>query len=177
MKKTTAIICLALTFFLLYFLQSNFFTWFNIAGIMPNLYIIYILFIGLFAKRKVGLIFGLGIGLYIDILLSGSVGISALGLGIVGILGEYLSKNFSKDSRFIIVLMVCIATTFYETTSYILSMLRTGSDIEILAFFKILCIEIIFNSLITIIIYPLMKKIGYYLENLFDDKIMMTRYF
>ena len=94
MKKTIAIICLALTFFLIYFLQSNFFVWFNIAGIMPNLYIIFILFIGLFAKKKIGLIFGLCSGLYIDILLGGNVGISALGLGIIGILGEYLAKTY-----------------------------------------------------------------------------------
>ncbi len=177
MKKTISIICLALTFFLIYFLQSNFFTWFNIAGIMPNLYVIFILFISLFVKRKFGIIFGICSGTYIDIVLGGSVGISALGLGIVGVLGEYLSKNFSKDSRFIIILMVCITTVVYETLTYILSMLRLSGDIEILAFLKILIIEIIFNSLITIIIYPLIKKTGYYLENLFDDKIMMTRYF
>lgn len=52
MKKTVTIISIILTFFLIYFLQSNFFTWFNIAGIMPNLYVILVLFIGLFMKRK-----------------------------------------------------------------------------------------------------------------------------
>ena len=52
MKKPLSIICLILVFFLLYFLQSNVFTWFNIAGIMPNLYVILVLFIGLFVKRK-----------------------------------------------------------------------------------------------------------------------------
>ena len=52
MKKTITIICLILSFFVIYFLQANFFTWFNIAGIMPNLYVILVLFIGLFMKRK-----------------------------------------------------------------------------------------------------------------------------
>lgn len=52
MKKTITIICLILAFFVIYFLQSNFFTWFNIAGIMPNLYVVLVLFIGLFMKRK-----------------------------------------------------------------------------------------------------------------------------
>ena len=52
MKKTITIICLILSFFVIYFLQANFFTWFNIAGIMPNLYVILELFIGLFMKRK-----------------------------------------------------------------------------------------------------------------------------
>lgn len=177
MKKTASIGCLILTFFFLYFLQSNFFTWFNIAGIMPNIYIIYILFIGLFVKKKIGLIFGLACGLYIDVLLGSSVGISALGLGIIGIIGEYLSKNFSKDSRFIIVLMVAITTIIYEALSYGLLIARTSAASEILSFIKILFVEVVFNCLITIIIYPLIKKAGYYLENIFDDKIILTRYF
>lgn len=177
MKKTISIFCLVVTFFFIYFLQSNFFTWFNISGIMPNLYVIFVLFIGLFIKRKVGLIFGMASGLYIEILLGRGVGIAALGLGIVGILGEVFSKNFSKDSRFIVTLMVIIATIFYETLLYILTMLRTSGTIEILPFIRILLIETLFNVLLTIIIYPIMKKAGYYLENLFDDKFILTRYF
>ena len=177
MKKTLSIICLIITFFIIYFLQSNFFTWFTIAGIMPNLYVILVLFIGLFVKRKLGLVLGLIFGLYLDIVLGRVVGISALGLGLIGLLGEILSKNFSKDSRFIATLMVIITTAIYEILVYICSMLRLSADIEIIPFLKILVIEIIFNTLITIIIYPLLKKAGYYLENLFDDKFMLTRYF
>lgn len=177
MKKTLAIVFLILTFFIIYFLQSNFFIWFNIAGIMPNIYVILVLFIGLFVKRKAGLICGLGFGLYLDIVLGKTVGISALVLGVVGMFGEILSKNFSKDSRFIVCLMVLGTTALYELAVYLLTMLRTGSDIEILAFLKILLVELIFNELITIIIYPIIKKAGYYLENLFDDKFILTRYF
>ena len=73
--------------------------------------------------------------------------------------------------------MVLGTTIIYETLIYILSMLQAGGTIEILSFMKILAIESIFNVLITIIIYPIIKKAGYYLENLYDDKILMTRYF
>ena len=73
--------------------------------------------------------------------------------------------------------MVAIATMLYELTAYVLTMLRTSGTIEILYFAKILAIEIAFNVLIAIIIYPLIKKAGYYLENLFDDKFILTRYF
>lgn len=177
MKKTLAIVFLILTFFIIYFLQSNFFIWFNIAGIMPNIYVILVLFIGLFVKRKAGLICGLGFGLYLDIVLGKTVGISALVLGVIGMLGEILSKNFSKDSRFIVCLMVLGTTALYELAVYLLTMLRTSADIEILAFLKILLVELVFNELITIIIYSIIKKAGYYLENLFDDKFILTRYF
>ena len=177
MKKALSILCLILTFFIIYFLQANFFTWFNIATIMPNVYVILVLFIGLFVKRKIGLACGIGFGLYLDIVLGKTIGTSALALGIVGLLGEILSKNFSKDSRFIVCLMVIGTTAVYETIVYLLTMLRTEGTIEILAFLRILLIEMFFNGLITIIIYPLIKKAGYYLENLYDDKSILTRYF
>ncbi len=177
MKKTITILCLILIFFLIYFLQANFFTWFNIAGIMPNLYVILVLFMGLFMKRKLGVVFGFAFGLYLDIILGKTVGISAFALGAIGLIGEILSKNFSKDSRFIVTLMVIITTAIYETVLYIFTMLRTEGTIEILAFSKILLVELVFNTLITIIIYPLIKKAGYYVENLFDDKFILTRYF
>lgn len=177
MKKALSILCLILTFFIIYFLQANFFTWFNIATIMPNVYVILVLFIGLFVKRKIGLACGIGFGLYLDIVLGKMIGTSALALGIVGLLGEILSKNFSKDSRFIVCLMVIGTTAVYETIVYLLTMLRTEGTIEILVFLRILLIEMFFNGLITIIIYPLIKKAGYYLENLYDDKFILTRYF
>jgi rod shape-determining protein mreD len=122
-------------------------------------------------------VFGISFGLYIDIILGKTVGISALALGIVGILGEIMSKNFSKDSRFIVTLMVIITTALYEALVYILTMLRTESAIEIIPFIKILLIELVFNILLTIIIYPIIKKAGYYIENLFDEKYILTRYF
>ena len=177
MKKALSILCLILTFFIIYFLQANFFTWFNIATIMPNVYVILVLFIGLFVKRKIGLACGIGFGLYLDIVLGKTIGTSALALGIVGLLGEILSKNFSKDSRFIVCLMVIVTTAVYEIIVYLLTMLRTEGTVEILAFLKILLIEMLFNGLITIIIYPLIKKAGFYLENLYDDKFILTRYF
>lgn len=128
-------------------------------------------------KESFGLVFGIGFGLYIDIVLGKTVGISALVLGTIGFLGEILSKNFSKDSRFIVTLMVMTTTAIYEISVYVLTMLRTEGTIEIVPFLKILLIEILFNTLITIIIYPIIKKAGYYVENLFDDKYMLTRYF
>ncbi len=177
MKKTIAIILLILSFFIIFFLQSNFFTWFTISGVMPNLYVIFILFIGLFAKKKVGLIFGLLGGLYLDIVLSKIVGISALGFAIIGILGEVFAKNFAKDSRITIMLMVVGSTLIYESITYFANTLIAGNQIEILAFLRIIAIEIIYNTLLTIILYPIIKKLGYKLEETFEDKKVLTRYF
>ncbi len=177
MKKIISVLCIILAFFIIYFLQSNLFTWFNMAGIMPNLYVILVLFVGLFVRRKQGLVLGIIFGIYLDIVLGKTVGISGLVLGAIGFIGEVLSKNFSKDSRFTIMLMVIGATALYEAIIYIFRILNTGADVEVLGFIKILIIELFFNAILTIILYPLMKKTGYKLENIFEDKVMLTRFF
>ena len=66
MKKAIINIVLILTFFIIYFLQANFFSWFNIAGIMPNLFVVLALFIGLFTNRTMGTIYGVLTGLILD---------------------------------------------------------------------------------------------------------------
>jgi len=66
MKKTTIILFLILTFFIVFYLQANFFQMFTIAGIMPNLFVIFILVIGLSSNATVGILFGTISGLMID---------------------------------------------------------------------------------------------------------------
>ena len=158
-------------------MQANFFTWFNIAGVKPNLFVLLALFIGLFIGKKLGLAFGLIIGIYLDLLIGKSIGISGIMLGIVGLLGEYLDKNFSKDSRVTMILMVIGATIIYELGYYIFQIFKWNIAIEFIPFIKILLIETIFNVVLVIILYPLIQKAGYYLENLFKNKSVLTRYF
>lgn len=177
MKKFFSILGLILTFLLIYFLQANFFTWFNIAGIKPNLFIVFILFIGLFIGNKLGFVFGLILGIYLDLLIGKSIGISGIMLAIVGLIGEYLDNNFSKDSRVTLILMVMGSTAVYVLGAYIFQILRWNMAIEILPFIKIVLIEVIFNSVLVIILYPLMQKAGNALERLFKNKSVLTRYF
>ena len=94
MKKFKCILALLLTFLIIYFLQVNVFTWLNIRGIMPNLFVILVLFIGLFAGQKLGVLFGLLFGLILDLLVGKSIGFSSIFLAIIGYLGEYFDKNY-----------------------------------------------------------------------------------
>ena len=80
MKKTFINLALILIGFVLYFLQANFFSWFTINGIKPNLFVIYILFIGLFGNRSMGIIYGALWGIFLDLLYGTNVGINLAGL-------------------------------------------------------------------------------------------------
>lgn len=177
MKKILSIIILIITFFIIYFLQANFFNWFNIAGVKPNLFVVLALFIGLFIGKKIGFTFGLLLGIYIDLLVGKVIGISGIMLGMIGLFGEYLDKRFSKDSRITLIFMVMSSTLFYEIGQYIFQILKWNVPIEILPFIKILTIEVIFNAILVIILYPLIQKAGENVEDLFKNKSVLTRYF
>ena len=70
MKKAISILLMFIAFLIIYFLQVNFFTWFNIAGVMPNLFVVLILVIGLFAGKYAGISTGVVAGLFLDIFIS-----------------------------------------------------------------------------------------------------------
>ncbi len=177
MKKIIINIILFITFIIIYILQSNLFTWFQIAGVMPNLFIIFILFIGLYASKFIGTIYGVVIGLLLDFFISKKVGITAIMLGIIGLIGVIFDKNFSKENRITLIVMVAISTIIYEVGTYILSYFIYNNDIQILAFIQILAIECFYNILLTIILYPLMQIFGNKIEEEYKGDKILTRYF
>ncbi len=177
MKKVMINIALVIIAIMFYLLQLNFFNWFTIAGVMPNLFIVLVLFIGLFTSKNLGAIYGMSIGIIIDLLSSPKVGINAVVLGIVGWLAGVFDKNFSKDNRLTIIFIVTATTILAETAIYILNYLFLNLNLDILAYIKILAIETIYNIIISIILYPSIQKFGYYIENEYKGNKILTRYF
>lgn len=177
MKKTLIIIALCIAFIIAYFLQSNFFNWFTIAGIKPNLFVILVLCIGLFAGRTTGTLLGMTFGLLLDIFIRAKIGTTGIILGIIGFAGGYLDKNFSKDSKLTIILMCMGATAFFELADYIILILFYKIEIEIIALIKIILVEAVYNSILTIILYPVIQKAGYRIEEIFKGSNILTRYF
>ena len=98
-------------------------------------------------------------------------------LGIVGFIGGYLDKSFSKDSRITVMAMVGISTIIYEVGAYLLSYMLLNINVEMLAFTKILLIEVMYNIILTIILYPIMQLTGYDIEEEYKGSKVLTRYF
>lgn len=177
MKKAIIYILLIIIFILIYLLQASFFTNFTIAGIMPNLIVILTLFIGLYMGRSLGIIYGIIYGILIDIWIGKSIGITSVCLALVGFLGGIFDKNFSKDSRITVILMVAMCTIIYEIIVCALRYFVIGINFEVIPFLKILVIETIYNVIITTIIYPLMKISGNEIEGEIKGNKIFTRYF
>ena len=177
MRKFLINVILILLIFVIYFLQSNFFNWFTIAGIKPNLFVIYILFIGLFGNRSMGIIYGALSGTLLDLLIEERVGVNLVGLMLIGLIATIFSKNFSKDSRITIMLMTFGSTIIFEVITYFLNYVLFSINVEVFRFISILLVEAIYNVILLIILYPLIQKFGYYIENEYKGNRILTRYF
>lgn len=177
MKKILINISLIITFIIIYLLQTVFFSHFTIAGIMPNIFVILMLFIGLYMGRTMGIIYGISFGIFIDIWIGKNMGFTSIALAIVGLLSGVLDKTLSKDSRITVLLMGIISTIVYEVILYFLQYMLLGINVEVLSFIKILLIEVVYNMLIVIILYPLIKNVGYEIESEVKGDRILTRYF
>lgn len=144
---------------------------------MPNLFVVLVFYIGLFSGRRMGLTYGIVFGLLLDLLVGQRVGGTSVMLGICGIIGGIFDKKFAKDSRITIIIMVILCTIVFEIGMYILRYALLNSSVEIACFAKILLAEVIFNVIITIIIYPIMQKTGHKVENEYRGNAILTRYF
>lgn len=177
MKKVFINIAIIISFIFIYVLQSNFFTWFKIAGVMPNLFVILMLYIGLFMGKASAITYGVIFGILIDIFIGRRLGITPILLVAIGLIGDLLDRNFSKDNRITVMSMVAICTIIYEIGVYILNYFVLNINIEIIAFIKILSIETIYNVILTIIIYPIMQLTGDEVEKQYKGRKILTRYF
>lgn len=177
MKKLMINVCLILIGFIIYFLQANFFSWFNINGVKPNLFIIYILFIGLFGNKSMAIVYGAAWGIFLDLLYETRIGINLIGLVLIGLIAILFNKNFSKDSKLTVIFMVFSSTIIFEILYFITKHIVYAANAEVGKFIGILFVECIYNIILTIIIYPLIQKFGYYIENTYKENKILTRYF
>ena len=177
MKKVLINIILIIAFLIIYFLHSNLFSWFKIAGVMPNLFVIFVLFIGLYTNKTMGITYGIILGLLLDLFIGKKVGITAMMLGLVGIIGIIFDKNFSKENRMTLIIMVIVSTIVFEAGSYFLSYFIYDNYIQIAPFIQMLLIECVYNALITIILYPLIQILRNRIEEEYKGSKILTRYF
>lgn len=177
MKKTLVITAFFIVFLILYFLQANFFSWYNIAGIKPNLFIIFILFIGLFLGRTNGFIFGTVFGILLDLFIGKRIGLNAIMLSMAGLVGGILDRSFSKESRIIFIAMTFAVTILCEIINYTLQIVLLNVDPIFIRFMQIVMIEAIYNGILVIILYPLIQKAGNKTEEIFKERNTLMRYY
>ncbi len=167
-------IFLLLIFGIIYFLQANIFPMFPIAGVKPNLFVIFILIIGLYGNNFLSLLFGIICGIFIDLVHGEIIGITPSMLCLIGFIATWFDSLWSKDEKISIIVMVLLSTLIFEFGSYFIKSVVLDFQMEIKIFFKILFLEELYNILLTIIFFGFIKKFGYKMERRLKRNNMYT---
>ena len=157
-------IILLFVFALVYFLQTNIFPLITINGVVPNLIVIFILIIGLFGNNFLSVVFGVISGLFIDLTYGEVVGITPAMLCLIGFIATWFDSLWSKDEKLSIIIMVFLSTFIFELGTYFIKSVILDFEFEAGIFFRILLWEELYNILITIIFFGIIKKFGYMME-------------
>ena len=105
MKKFLIYVGVSITFILIYFLQVIFFSGFTIAGVMPNIFIILMLYIGLYMGRARGISYGIVFGIFIDLWTGKTLGLTSIALAVIGLISGILDKTFSTIMHLVMTAM------------------------------------------------------------------------
>jgi rod shape-determining protein MreD len=142
-----------------FILQSTIFSYIRIFGVLPNTSLIIIVVIALLKGKKTGSIVGLIIGLLQDIIFSPVIGVNGFIYFFIGYFVGLAENKLSKDNMLIPFIMVAGSTVVYHLFYY-LFMFFLAHNIFFSDFFKkVVFLEIIYNSLLSILFYKWFSRI------------------
>ena len=170
MKKALCIFVIFLLFFLIYFLQSNICSLISLNNIKPNLFLIYVVFLGIAFNKYIAYSLGIIIGLFLDLTIGQYLGMFAISLGIAALISNLLKNKINYINRITVSTIIAILTIIYNITIYLLNIIVTDINVELMQFIKVVFIEILYNSLIIILIYPILKKKMEKVQEIFEFK-------
>lgn len=139
-------------------LQTTIFQHLRIFGIVPNTTLIILVCIAVLKGKKVGSFIGLITGFVQDILFFNVIGINALIYFIIGYLIGSINDKIYKDSSFMPFVLTAVSTVFYHLVYSFFMYFLTVNYSYLYLIRKIIFVELIYNSLLSIFIYKLVVK-------------------
>ncbi len=150
-------------------LQSTLFQQIEIYGVAPNTALILVISFAIYSGRNKGAVIGFFVGILQDIIFGRTIGLNALVFMIVGYLIGLMDQKIFRDNLLIPFIFTALATIIYEMINLLLIFLL-GYRIELLNIIKkMLIIEVIYNSIISLIIH-------YYISKLFKSGLIKKGY-
>jgi len=152
----------ALLVFLLFIgliLQVTVFSHLRIAGIKPDLILILVLAIGFFQGTYRGMSFGFLGGFLEDVFSSASLGTNALSKVICGFLVSLIGKKVYENIGTQVVIIIAFSLLDRIITLIIL-FLSSGTCSIFLSFIPQTLVYLLYNLILGLIVFPLMKKIS-----------------
>nr|WP_283244308.1 rod shape-determining protein MreD [Wansuia hejianensis] len=140
-------------------IQSTILPYFSFLGYLPNITLVVVVSIALLKGRYYGGFFGLCIGLIQDILFSTVIGINGFIYFILGFIIGYIQNTINNENLFIPAIFTFVSTIFFNLLYYFfMYFLSRRIDFSI-ALKHIFSIEILYNCILSVLIYKLLSKI------------------
>lgn len=177
MKKTLTILILIVLMILLHLIQVTVFRKWTMFGVLANIVIVYFIFLSTYTNKILAYILAFSYGFMVDIKYASPIGTTAFALIILIEITVRLNLLLYINSRIATMIKVFLLTVIFEFVKYLLRLIILSFDIEILEFLKIVAIQATFNMLILMVIYPLFKYSGELINEIYNKKNILTRYF
>ena len=147
-----------------FLLQSTVFQSLAFGGIVPNLLIVLTASFGFMRGDKAGLIIGFICGLLCDICYGDIIGFQALIMMYIGYLnGKFSGIFYPEDVKLPMALIVLSDFSFCVVSYFLLFLMRGRLDFPF--YLKTIILpEVIYTTIVTLILYPIILKINFSLE-------------
>ncbi len=160
MRKTLTSFIVFCVIGLTIFLQINLLQVITLNGTSANLGIILIASLGLICGEFVGGCTGAIYGLIYDILFGRAVGVYLSIYLLIGIISGKLNNNFSKENKVSMIFLISIITAIFEALLYGFFVFFRQYEVDLYNFAFIVVKEVIYNTLIVIILYKFLVWFG-----------------
>lgn len=161
MKK---VLTLGITAVLCFLLQTTVFQWLKLAGISPNIMLIFVVCFGLMRGRTEGAVLGFFCGLMLDILYGGYLGVFALVYLLIGYLNGCFNHMFFTDDVILPLGLILANDLLLNLCIYVLYfLLRNRLDFLFYLRYTILP-EMIYTIVVTLVLYKAFLLIHLWLK-------------
>lgn len=160
------LIIIILEILISFLLQTTVFQWFKLAGTVPNLLLILTVSGGFLGGRKRGLFVGIACGLLMDLMYSDILGVSAIIYMTIGYFTGHLGKIFNRDDKVVPIVLIGFNGLAYFILYYTLNFLLRGKLNIVYYFITIGLPNIVYTTLIAIILYRLILFIDIKIDDI-----------
>ena len=157
-------ILVGLLIFICFLLQSTVFQSLDFGGIVPNLLIVLTASFGFMRGDIAGLVIGFICGLLCDICYGDVIGFQALIMMYIGYLnGKFSGIFYPEDVKLPLALIVLSDFSFGVINYFLLFLMRGRLDFPF--YLKTIIVpEVIYTTIVTLLLYPIIMKINFALE-------------
>ncbi len=174
MRNIKYIIVSIILYMLYIILQVNVFSNLPILGVMPNLFVIFVIYLSVFSYDNVTpSILAVVFGAIYDVAYGSFLGLYALLGFLIVTITTLFCNRVSLEPKIGMMLYVFIVTFFAEIFLGIIQILLTGSTFMLGDFVTIVLVASIYNFILTLLIHPIFSG---YLKDRNDSTKVLGRY-